>query len=125
MCITHECLYFVTFALTLHGERLSRHRDVILALLGKAVMWQVVLVVLWEFHQRVICGGERLEKARIVEKTDREKQQDTSALSGVDERCEAPPGRETQASLVANKILCKRKTHIRERQSGGVRPLLF
>ena len=116
----NERLYFVIFALTLHGESLSRHGDVILALFWEAVMWQVVLVVLWEFHQRVICGGERLEKARIVEKTDREKQLDTSALSGVDERCEATPGRKTQASLVANKILCRRKTHIRERQSGGV-----
>lgn len=54
------------FALTLHGESLSRHGDVILALCGEAVMWQVV--VLWEFHQRVICWGERLEKARTVEK---------------------------------------------------------
>lgn len=67
-------------ALTLHGESFSRHRDVVLPLCGEAVMRQVV--VLREFHQRVICGGQRLEK-ELLRKTDlRSKQQDTSALAG-------------------------------------------
>lgn len=42
------------FALTLHGESFPRYGDVVLPLGGEAVMRQVV--VLWEFHQRVICG---------------------------------------------------------------------
>lgn len=49
-------------SLTLHGERLSGHRNVALALCWETVMRQVV--VLWEFHQSVICGGSGLEKVR-------------------------------------------------------------
>lgn len=44
-------------SLTLHGEGLSGHRNVALALRWEAVVLQVV--VLWEFHQRVICRGRR------------------------------------------------------------------
>lgn len=95
-------------SLTLHGESLSRHGDVVLALCGEAVMREVV--VLWKFHQRVICGGQRLEKVRTVDKkTDkRSKQQDPSAVSGVDKRCDATLGRKTQAGLVVNNTLCKK-----------------
>lgn len=49
-------------SLTLHGEGLSRHRDVVLALCGEAVMQQVVF--LWEFHHRVICGGGQRSRIR-------------------------------------------------------------
>lgn len=53
-------------SLTLHGEGLSRHWDVVLALCGKAVMRQVVF--LWEFHQRVICGGGQRSRIRATYK---------------------------------------------------------
>lgn len=51
-------------SLTLHGEGLSGHRDVALALRWETIMLQVV--VLREFHQRVVCwgGGGGVEKQR-------------------------------------------------------------
>lgn len=58
-------------SLTLHGEGLSRHRDVVLALCGEAVMQQVVF--LWEFHHRVICG--RGQRSRIRANHDTNKQE--------------------------------------------------
>ena len=97
-------LYLVIFSLTLHGKSLSRHRDVALALHGEAVMRQVV--ILREFHQRVICWG----KARVVnENRPRNEQQDSFVLSGVDERCVVTLG---SAGLVGNKLSYEnKKTH--------------
>lgn len=97
-------LYLVIFSLTLHGKSLSRHRDVALALYGEAVMRQVV--ILREFHQRVICWG----KARLGNKNRlRNKQQDPSVLLRVDERCVVTLG---SAGLVGNKLSYKtKKTH--------------
>lgn len=111
-------LQFVIFALTLHAESFSRHRDVVLALRGEAVMWQVV--VLWEFHQGVICRGQRLEKARSVDKNRlRSRNRDTSVLSGADERCEATlGGKDTSKFSDKQNIMQKKKkkeTHTRER----------
>lgn len=49
-------------SLTLHGEGLSRHRDVALAFCGEAVVQQVVF--LRDLHQRVVCGGGQRSRIR-------------------------------------------------------------
>lgn len=65
-------------SLTLHGESLSRYGDVVLALCGEAVMREVE--VLWKIHQRVICGSQRLEKVRTVDKKNRQENQATRPI---------------------------------------------
>lgn len=66
--------------LTLHGEGLSRHRDVVLALRGEAVMQQIVF--LREFHQRVICGGDQRSRIRANHKINKEEKRGKRPADG-------------------------------------------